>query len=291
MNITRAELAAVIDEAHRRSLKITGHLCSVTYAEAVDLGIDNLEHGFAAASDFVPNKRPDCCPAMKSPRAPSRRWIPADAPFRRPREDAGRSATSRSTSTLPVFETFAPGRPMPRGLDVLSRICANASRRPTPRSSQDRTTLYASLFPKEMALERAFVRAGGMLVSGTDPSGYGGVSQAARNTRQIELLVEAGFTPVEAIRISTLNGARYLGRDARSARSPSASRPIWSLSAGTRRQTFPPWRMSRPCSRRAWATVPLGSSIRFAGASAFGNGSELVHRLAAADVVGLAGDR
>ena len=53
MQITRAELGAAIDEAHKRGLKITGHLCSVTYAEAAELGIDNLEHGFLAATDFV----------------------------------------------------------------------------------------------------------------------------------------------------------------------------------------------------------------------------------------------
>jgi len=47
MNITRAELKAAIDAAHAHGLKITGHLCSVTYAEAAELGIDNLEHGFA----------------------------------------------------------------------------------------------------------------------------------------------------------------------------------------------------------------------------------------------------
>ena len=34
------------------------------------------------------------------------------------------------------------------------------------------------------------------------------------NQRALELLVEAGFSPLEAIRISTLNGATYLGRGA-----------------------------------------------------------------------------
>ena len=62
--------------------------------------------------------------------------------------------------------------------------------------------------------ERAFVKAGGLLVAGTDPTGSGGVIPGFSNQRQIELLVEAGFTPVEAISIGTLNGAKYLGRDA-----------------------------------------------------------------------------
>jgi imidazolonepropionase-like amidohydrolase len=66
-----------------------------------------------------------------------------------------------------------------------------------------------------MALERAFARAGGVLLAGTDPTGSGGVVPGYADQRQIELLVEAGFTPVEALRVATLNGAAYLGRDAR----------------------------------------------------------------------------
>src|SRR5262249_32622055 len=64
MQITRDQLAASIEEAHKRGMKITGHLCSVTYGEAADLGIDNLEHGFMAATDFVAGKQPDVCPGQ-----------------------------------------------------------------------------------------------------------------------------------------------------------------------------------------------------------------------------------
>src|SRR6266850_4153812 len=62
MNITRDELRAAVEEAHKRGLKVTGHLCSVTYREAAEIGIDNLEHGLLADSEFVSNKRPDLCP-------------------------------------------------------------------------------------------------------------------------------------------------------------------------------------------------------------------------------------
>ena len=60
MHITRAELAAAIDEGHKRGMKTTGHLCSVTYREAAGLGIDNLEHGFFVATDFVPEQEARC---------------------------------------------------------------------------------------------------------------------------------------------------------------------------------------------------------------------------------------
>jgi imidazolonepropionase-like amidohydrolase len=62
-----------------------------------------------------------------------------------------------------------------------------------------------------MDLQRAFVAAGGLLTAGADPAGFGNLPGFG-DQRQIELLVDAGFTPVEAIRIATLNGAIYLGR-------------------------------------------------------------------------------
>jgi enamidase len=66
-----------------------------------------------------------------------------------------------------------------------------------------------------MKLELAFAKAGGLLIAGTDPTGAGGVIPGYSNHRQLELLVEAGFTPLEAIAVGTLNGAKYLGRDRR----------------------------------------------------------------------------
>ena len=55
----------------------------------------------------------------------------------------------------------------------------------------------------------------GLLVAGTDPTGGGGVVPGFANHRQLELLVEAGFTPLEALSIATRNGARYLGQESR----------------------------------------------------------------------------
>src|SRR5215203_5023055 len=62
MNITREELRAAVQEAHKRGLKVTGYLCSIGFKEAAEIGIDNLEHGLLADSEFVPNKQPDQCP-------------------------------------------------------------------------------------------------------------------------------------------------------------------------------------------------------------------------------------
>ena len=214
MQITRDQLRAAVEQAHARGLKITGHLCSVTYAEAADIGIDNLEHGFLASTDFVSDKQPDVCPGQGA----GQRTIAALDPDGTPFKTLVRKLIDRKvalTSTLTVFETFTPGRPLPPGLDVLLPELKTQFENGYRRTAQNKDSIYTTLFPKALALERAFVRAGGTLIAGTDPTGGGGVVPGFSNQRQLELLVEAGFTPLEAIRIGTLNGATYLGRAAR----------------------------------------------------------------------------
>jgi imidazolonepropionase-like amidohydrolase len=214
MQITRDALKAAVDEGHKRGLKITGHLCSVTYAEAADLGIDNLEHGFFPATDFVADKQSDVCPGQARGQQALAMVDEHGGPF----TALVRKLVDKHvalTSTLTVFETFTRGRPMPPGLDVLTPQLQESFKRAYERVSQSPQSSYTTLFPKAMHLERAFVKAGGLLTAGTDPTGAGGVVAGYSNQRQIELLVEAGFTPIEAIGIATLNGAKYLGRDRR----------------------------------------------------------------------------
>jgi enamidase len=214
MQITRGELAAAINEAHRRGIKVTGHLCSVTYAEAAGLGIDNLEHGFFAATDFVAGKKPDQCPGQGVGQKTIAALDENGAPFKTLVQTLIK-ANVALTSTLTVFETFTPGRPKPPGLEVLTPQLREQFEQNYARTQQNKDSIYLTLFPKGMALERAFAKAGGLLIAGTDPTGGGGVIPGFANQRQVELFVDAGFTPLEAISISTLNGAKYLGRDKR----------------------------------------------------------------------------
>jgi enamidase len=212
MQISREALRATIEEAHRRGAKVTGHLCSVTYGEAADLGIDNLEHGFFAATDFVEDKQPDTCPGQARGQATIASLDEHGAPFKALVQkliDRGVALTS----TLTVFETFTPGRPVPPGLDVLTAPLKEQFLQSHERAGKNTASPYARLFPQGLRLERAFARAGGLLIAGTDPTGAGGVIPGFANHRQIELLAEAGFTALEAISIATRNGARYLGRE------------------------------------------------------------------------------
>jgi enamidase len=212
MQISRAALGAAIDEAHKRGLKVTGHLCSVTYSEAADLGIDNLEHSFLAATDFVADKKADECPGQGRSQQTIAALDQNGAAFKGLVHKLIDKRVAL-TSTLTVFETFTPGRPLPPGLDVLTPQLKEQFEQTHARVAQNTTSNYLELFPKAMALELAFARAGGLLVAGTDPTGSGGVIPGYSNHRQIELLVDAGFTPLEALRIATLNGATYLERE------------------------------------------------------------------------------
>lgn len=211
MHITRAELGAAVEEAHKRGLKITGHLCSVTYREAAALGIDDLEHGFFASTDFVADKKPDECPGQGAAQAALAAVDPNGEAVRSLIAELVRRHVAL-TSTLTIFETFVPGRPLPPGLDVLEPQLRTQFEQRHAAVARATSSPYAALYPKAAAMELAFARAGGLLLVGTDPTGGGGVIPGYSNQRALELLVESGFTPLEAIRIGTLNGATYLGR-------------------------------------------------------------------------------
>jgi len=215
MNITRAELKAAIDAAHKRNLKITGHLCSVTYKEAAELGIDNLEHGFFVNTQLDHDKKPDVCSESRG--AYTLEHMPANSPEAKDLIDTLVKHHVAITSTLPVFESGGiPGRPPLRqqALDAMTPEAREAYlyNRQRPAGLKPPKEDWAMLFKRDMELEHAFAQAGGLLLAGPDPTGNGGVVPGFGDQREIELLVEAGFSPVEAIKIATFNGATYLGK-------------------------------------------------------------------------------
>ncbi len=212
MHISRDELKAAAEEVHKRGLKITGHLCSVTYREAAALGIDNLEHGFFASTDFVKDKKPNECPGQGAGQATIAALDPESAEFKSLVAELVKYKVAL-TSTLTVFEAGAAGaagRPMPPGTEMLEPVLKEQYEQRYASATRNPNAAGVKLLQNAMKLELAFVRGGGTLVAGTDPTGGGGVIPGYANQHQIELLVEAGFSPVEAIKIATLNGATYL---------------------------------------------------------------------------------
>jgi imidazolonepropionase-like amidohydrolase len=223
MNITRDELRAVVEEAHKRGLKVTGHLCSIGYREAAEIGIDNLEHGLLADSEFVSDKQPDKCPGAAVSASLRQLDLKSDAVKETIRTLVAKNVAL--TSTLPVFEASAPLILSQSGIGASSAVLnprvlnvMNTDARVrylTARSRIPSDSPVATLVRKSMDFERAFVAAGGLLIAGLDPTGNGGIVAGFGDLREVELLVEAGFTPLEAIKIATFNGAKFLGEDSR----------------------------------------------------------------------------
>lgn len=211
-HITRDELRATIEEAHARGQKVTGHICSVTYREAADLGIDDLEHGFRQISDFVPGRQPDQCDEAGRSRWLAGRDIngPEMRALLKHLIDKGVAVTS----TMVVFEAGTPGRPMaPQGvLDAMSGPIRDQYIRAWAAVQQQKDSPNPKILRDEMALQKSFFDQGGLLVAGIDPtSGTGQVVAGFSNQRQVELLREAGLTSEQAIQVATSNGAKYLG--------------------------------------------------------------------------------
>src|SRR3989440_8510231 len=226
MNITRDELRAAVEEAHKRGMKVTGHLCSIGFREAAEIGIDNLEHGLLPDSEFVANKQPDKCPGAAVNASLLQLDINGDAVKETIRTLVARNVAL--TSTLPVFEAgalLAPAQSGPTAIGAASAVLnprmlnvMNPDARVrylTARSRIAATSTNATLVRKSMDFERAFVAAGGLLMAGLDPTGNGGIVAGFGDLREVELLVEAGFSPVEGIKIATFNGAKFLGEDSR----------------------------------------------------------------------------
>jgi imidazolonepropionase-like amidohydrolase len=213
MNITPDELGAAAKAAHAHGVKITGHLCSIGFREAAALGIDDLEHGLVVDTEFLPDKKPGVCP---SPAAANKALLPLEVTSG-PIHDTIRDLIAHHvalTSTLPVFETFVPNR-APLDGRVLDAMQPEARisylRRRALISDGAAKSDWPALFKKELEFEREFAKEGGLLLAGLDPTGYGGVIAGFGDQREVELLVEAGFTPLEAIHIATSNGAEFLG--------------------------------------------------------------------------------
>jgi imidazolonepropionase-like amidohydrolase len=219
--VTREVLRAAIEEAHARGIRVTGHLCSVTFTEAAALGIDLLQHGLITNSDYVPGKQPDICP-------PENMRIQAEIDVDSPEvQSTIRTIVQNGAavaSTLAAYESFTPDHPLDeRGLDLLAADTRKEVENIHASLPGSGFTVPRRLLQKMMAWERAFVAAGGLLGAGVDPWGTG-VLPGLGNLRNYELLLQAGFTPEQTIQIMTLNGARILGEEAR----------VGSIAAGKR---------------------------------------------------------
>jgi hypothetical protein len=161
-------------------------------------------------TEFTPGKKPGLCPPQAQTQAQMAKLDMTTGPVTETIRDLITHHVA-VTSTLSVFEAMIPGRPPmeQRVMDAMSPLASESYLKAKSRGGDP--DVRSMPMKKEMKFERAFVKAGGLLMGGADPTGNGGALAGFGDQRNIELLVEAGFSVEEAIRIYSLNGAQYMG--------------------------------------------------------------------------------
>lgn len=208
-NFTKEDLREIIKVSHGRNIKVTGHLCSITYQEAAEMGIDNLEHSFMASTDFVSDKPENECVSGSQ----SLTNLDENDPKLLDLMNFLIEKNVTLTYTPNVFEPFTDREVIPGGGGVaLAPYLLEQMQTIYNQSiNTERDSLRLISFKKEMKRVMKFHSMGGKIIVGTDPTATGKTIAGYANQRLIELLIETGFTIEEAIKLATLNGAAYLG--------------------------------------------------------------------------------
>ena len=211
-DIRRAELAAAIDEAHKRGIKVTGHLCSVTFQEAADLGIDGLEHGLLTATDFDAEKKPDHCPSNSlvrtGARQPVHRGVEGDD------QEDGRQEGRHDVHPRRVRAVLPEASRVRRAHAGDDDAGAARLVRAVPRRHREQQELSDSrsrCCATRWRSRRSSPRRADCSRRGWTPPVLGGALPGFGDQRNYELLIEAGFTPAQTVQVMSLNGARILG--------------------------------------------------------------------------------
>lgn len=189
-NITKEDLRICVAEAHKRGLKVTGHLCSLTYEEASNIGIDNLEHGFMASSDFALDKEENLCDPFAARSSLAAEDVNSDKINRL--IDLLIKNKTVITTTPNVFEPYTNREIVPGGgfealaPQIQERLKAGHER------SQGRDSASLALFNKNLKWLKRFHEKGGFLVAGTDPTGAGRTVAGYANQRTVEIFGRIG---------------------------------------------------------------------------------------------------
>ncbi len=263
--VTTGELAAMVKAAHARGAKVEIHPCAVDWPEIIEIGADSIEHGILWDTEFTPGRKPDVCP----PRMDTMKAIANLDIQSKPVQDDIHDLIQKHiavTSTLTVDGRPTPLPIQPGVLQVLSPtalvnfLASRVQQGQNAGTSNPRAQLSAAVYGKEVAFEQAFVKAGGLLLAGPD-SGQGGLLEGFGDLQELELLVtDDEFSPAQAVRIYSHNGAEWLGVGEKVG--TIGGRQASGLGSGegaTRRPTSKTSRIQRSFSRAELDSTPKSS--------------------------------
>ncbi|WAC03081.1 amidohydrolase family protein [Lacinutrix neustonica] len=207
---TPSDLKIIINEAHKRNAKVTGHLCSITFEQATNLGIDGIEHGLNSTSDFRKNKTMGICDG-------SREYMDELTINSKEVKQLQQLMIDNNvflTSTLAIYEASVPNRAFAeeRTLKVMSSFLKSQyrERRNDFDTQKSNDNIREKRLKRIMEFEHQFFKMGGTLTAGVDAGRH--VVPGFGDQRNFELLKEAGLTTEEAIKVMTSNGAQILSK-------------------------------------------------------------------------------
>lgn len=202
------DLKVIVEEAHNRNAKVTGHLCSITFEQATKLGIDGIEHGFNSMSDFREGKTYGECDGSWD----YLKTLDIESDKVKQLQQLMIDNNVFMTSTLAIYESSMPDRAFAddRSLWIMSPFLRSQyeERRKNFDNLEKGYDTKEKVLKKRMQFEYQFYKMGGNLTAGVDAGrnvlpGFG-------DQRNFELLKETGFSTEEAIKIMTNNGAKVL---------------------------------------------------------------------------------
>jgi imidazolonepropionase-like amidohydrolase len=203
------ELKAVANEAHRLGMTVTGHVPDgITAFEAVEAGQDQINHIQYIARMMAP-------PLPKEATRADRMKAIADLDLDSPLAQKALAFLVEHhpvvdpTLALFEFDTASTAKPAasiePGVAKIAPELAAILADVGPPGPLAD---LQEKSFAKLVAITGALHKAGVPIVAGTDQTVPGHSLH-----REIELYVQAGFTPMEAIQAATIVPARVMGVD------------------------------------------------------------------------------
>jgi len=209
-------LRSVINHAHQRGFKVNGHLERAMWADAIEMGIDNLHHGILSFPEIMPKDIPPQAVGMVNFAPPEYdKYYQAiiDADLRSPQIKAiFKAAADAKVVFVPTVVAFNPNDLSKDFMAVQQPFYApDAWKRVEQRATAEKRKYLTLLNNKNIEFVREANKAGVMLSTGTDLTNLQ-MLPAFSLYREMELFSEAGMKPMEVLKAATYNGAWAIGR-------------------------------------------------------------------------------